>query len=72
MQFGDSGQGLKSRIAGGDRQGDSLEVEFAPEGKVIAGDIGWLEANACDTTDSLSRGWTARRLKPGMPGWCTK
>lgn len=50
-------------VARADLQGDRLEVEFAPEGKVIDYDIGWLEANAYDTITSPARGWTAPEIE---------
>ncbi len=52
-----------TRIASAELQGDRLEIEFAPESRTIAYDIGWLEANAYDTNDSPSRGWTAPEIE---------
>lgn len=39
--------------------GDSLEITFAPEGKSIAYELEWLEANAYDHYATPLRGWTA-------------
>ena len=45
--------------------GESLEVEFAPEGRTIGFDIGWLEDNAYDGGGRDGRGW----LGPGIETW---
>lgn len=55
-----------TRIASAELKGNTLEVCFAPEGKVTAYDLGWLEANAYDNEQSShQRGWTA----PGVETW---
>ena len=43
----------------------SLKVEFAPEGRTIQFDIGWLEDNAYDDGRRDARGW----LGPGVETW---
>ncbi len=44
-------------------KGDALEVGFAPEGKTVAYDLGWLAAKAYDRTPVRQRGWTAAGIE---------
>ncbi len=52
-----------TRIDGADLKGNLLEVRFAPEGKVVGYDLGWLEAHAYDTDQPRQRGCTARSVE---------
>ncbi|MGJ8617414.1 MAG: 2-trimethylaminoethylphosphonate dioxygenase [Sulfitobacter sp.] len=54
-----------TRITSVDLKSTTLEVSFAPEGKMVVYDLGWLEANAYDTTQPRHRGWTA----PSVDVW---
>jgi gamma-butyrobetaine dioxygenase len=55
-----------TRIASAEVKGNTLEVCFAPDGKVTAYDQDWLQANAYDKEQfSDQRGWTA----PGVTVW---
>ena len=42
-----------------DLNGDTLDVSFAPEDKVVRFDISWLEEHAYDQAPSRPRGWVA-------------
>ena len=52
-----------TRIEEATLQGDLLDVRFAPEGKVIAFNIAWLQANAYDRDEIRRRGWTANQIE---------
>lgn len=52
-------------IRSADLTGDALVVSFVPEGKVVAYDLGWLEANSYHEVRSSQRGWIA----PGTEAW---
>ena len=52
-----------TRIGGAELDGDSLKVSFAPEGKSVAYDLGWLRAHAYDRPDMRKRGWTAPEIE---------
>ncbi|MDU9005103.1 2-trimethylaminoethylphosphonate dioxygenase [Sedimentitalea todarodis] len=58
----------ETRVMGVDLKGQTLGVCFAPEGKVISFEVGWLEAHAYDTAQSTQRGWTA----PEIETWDSK
>lgn len=47
-----------TRISSAEVQGNAVTVTFAPEGKAVSYDLGWLEAHAYDGTAARSRGWT--------------
>lgn len=53
----------ETRIAQATLQGDRLEVSFAPEGRTITYDPGWLEANAYDRNGTRQRGWTSSEVE---------
>lgn len=55
----------ETRISSADMRGRTLEVHFAPEGKIVNYDLDWLEANAYDEAVSQQRGWT----RPGVEIW---
>ena len=44
-------------------RGSSLGVSFAPEGKTVTYDLGWLDANAYDRRETRSRGWLASDIE---------
>jgi len=48
-----------TRISRADLNGNTLEVSFAPEGKTVIYDLGWLRANNYDKPPAQQRGWTA-------------
>jgi [2-(trimethylamino)ethyl]phosphonate dioxygenase len=48
-----------TRITAAFLDGSALKVSFAPEGKTIAYDLGWLDAHAYDRPATAARGWTA-------------
>ncbi len=50
---------VDTRIRSAELKGNTLEVSFAPEGKVVTYDMGWLEANSYDEVQSPQRGWLA-------------
>ena len=52
-----------TRIGSAELGGDTLNVSFAPEGKTVAYDLGWLMANAYDRTGARNRGWTAPEIE---------
>ncbi len=49
----------QTRISGAEVKENCLAVSFAPEGKIVAFDLGWLERHAYDIDRSGPRGWTA-------------
>lgn len=57
-----------TRIAHAELTDRGLEIGFAPEGKTIAFDPGWLEAHAYDETVPQRRGWTAPDIEPWDAG----
>ena len=46
-----------------DMTADRLTITFAPEDKVVAFDLAWLENHAYDTHQSRDAGWTADRVQ---------
>ena len=53
------------RIEAAEVAGTALNVTFAPEGKTVAYDLGWLEAHGYDRPALPETGWTA----PGIEIW---
>ena len=45
-------------------EGETLHVEFAPEGKGVAFDLSWLKDHAYDRADNRASGWTASSIEP--------
>ncbi|RKF16791.1 DUF971 domain-containing protein [Roseovarius spongiae] len=48
-----------TRIEAAEQADDTLRLTFAPEGKTIAFDTGWLARHAYDRADDRAPGWTA-------------
>ncbi len=44
-------------------EGNTLSLTFAPEGKTIAYDVGWLQAHSYDAERPRTTGWTAPELE---------
>lgn len=57
-----------TRIAAAAIQGQRLTVTFAPEGKSVDYDIGWLQQHAYDGVQPKGRGWTAAAVTPWDSG----
>ncbi|MEO8858313.1 MAG: TauD/TfdA family dioxygenase [Burkholderiaceae bacterium] len=57
-----------TRIAAASIQGERLSVRFAPEGKSVDYDIGWLQEHAYDAAQPQGRGWTAQAITPWDSG----
>ncbi|MBZ0259090.1 MAG: TauD/TfdA family dioxygenase [Hyphomicrobiales bacterium] len=51
------------RISAAGVEGNTLSLTFAPEGKTIAYDVGWLQAHSYDAERPRTAGWTAPELE---------
>ena len=51
------------RISAAGVEGNTLSLTFAPEGKTIAYDVGWLQAHSYDAERPRTTGWTAPELE---------
>jgi len=49
----------ETRITSAVVEGTMLQVTFAPEGKSVAYDLGWLDAHTYDRTPTPDRGWVS-------------
>ncbi|MBY6160317.1 TauD/TfdA family dioxygenase [Mameliella alba] len=52
-----------TRISAAEVTGALLEVAFAPEGKRVTFDLGWLATHAYDNVQTQRRGWTAPEIE---------